>query len=202
MLEAVSPSCNNGCMFKAKNIVKAAVQTIVPYDAIEIAHKEDVLRWLESDASPYRISKPDNPPKHLVSYFVPFDEASSSMLLVDHVKAGLRLPPGGHVDVDEDPRDTVVREAYEELNIAVSFDTPIGNDPLFVTVTTTRGAGSHTDVSLWYVVRGDAATRLGFDAREMDGYSWLTFDEVLATDIAGLDPHLHRFIRKLRHALV
>ena len=61
--------------------------------------------------------KPDVPPKHLVSYFALVDEARGKMLLVDHKLAGLWLPSGGHVEPDEDPRATVVREIAEELNL-------------------------------------------------------------------------------------
>jgi 8-oxo-dGTP diphosphatase len=35
------------------------------------------------------------------------------ILLVDHVNAGLWLPPGGHVEPDEDPEVTARREARE-----------------------------------------------------------------------------------------
>lgn len=122
-------------------------------------------------------------------------------MLIDHIKAALWLPTGGHVDIDEDPYDTVVREAYEELKITADFDTPIGDDPLFVTVTETKNTGIHTDVSLWYVIKGDADAELDFDTGEMNSYKWFTFDDVLATDASELDPHMHRFVKKLKQKL-
>lgn len=181
--------------------IKIAVHKIEPLDDLESEHKEDVLRWLDSGAPVFRISKPDNPPKHLVSYFVLFDEANHAVMLIDHIKATLWLPTGGHVDIDEDPRETVVREADEELKIVADFNTPFGNDPFFITVTTTKNAGTHTDVSLWYVIKGDVNTKLDFDPGEMNDYKWLTLDEVLATDTTGLDPHMHRFTKKLKQKL-
>jgi 8-oxo-dGTP pyrophosphatase MutT (NUDIX family) len=57
------------------------------------------------------------PPKHLVSYAVLIDPRDASVFLVDHILAGLALPPGGHVEPGEDPADTVRREAMEELGI-------------------------------------------------------------------------------------
>jgi 8-oxo-dGTP pyrophosphatase MutT (NUDIX family) len=43
--------------------------------------------------------------------------ADGRILLVDHVNAGLWLPPGGHVEVDEDPGLTARREIQEELGL-------------------------------------------------------------------------------------
>ena len=60
---------------------------------------------------------PGTPPKHVISYFVPVDARNRCLLLGDHRKSGLWLPPGGHVEDGEDPRDTVSREAAEELRI-------------------------------------------------------------------------------------
>jgi 8-oxo-dGTP pyrophosphatase MutT (NUDIX family) len=64
--------------------------------------------------------KPDTPPKHLVSYFVLYDESTHKLMLVDHIKAKTWLPAGGHVKLDEDPRITVTREADEELGIVAN----------------------------------------------------------------------------------
>ena len=91
------------------------VESINPADSLEEEHQEDVLMWINSGAELFRLKKPDTPPKHLVSYFVVID--GDYVLLVDHKNAQLWLPSGGHVDPEEHPRDTVIREAYEELKI-------------------------------------------------------------------------------------
>lgn len=97
------------------------VSGIAPADALEAADVAGVLEWLASGAPVFRTVPPDTPPRHLVSYFVPFDQAARCVLLGDHVKSGLRLPPGGHVEPGEDPRDTVTREASEELGLDARF---------------------------------------------------------------------------------
>jgi 8-oxo-dGTP diphosphatase len=113
---------------------------------------------------------PDRPTgyarQHLCVYFALFDDARRSVLLVDHVKAGLWLFPGGHVDDGEDPRTTVLREEAEELRITGEFHPRFGDEPLFLTVTKTRGDHSHTDVSLWFVLAGDQDMRIEADPRE------------------------------------
>ena len=181
-----------------KHSILNIVNDIKPFDALEKKHKDDVIAWVESDEPLFRISKPDNPPKHLVSYFVLFDERTNEIMLIDHRKAEAWLPTGGHVDIDEDPRTTVLREAYEELQITGKFDTVFGKDAIFITVNKTKGEGSHTDVSLWYVISGSSQVKLVYDTREMNSYKWLSLEEVLAMDITELDPNMHRFIHKMQ----
>jgi 8-oxo-dGTP diphosphatase len=181
-----------------KQIVLDAVQTVAPYDELERQHKDDILTWIASDDSVYR---EHNSSKHLVSYFVLFDKSRNKLMLIDHVKAKLWLPTGGHVEDNEDPRTTVLREAYEELQLNAEFVPSFGSKPLFVTVTEAQGANTHTDVSLWYVISGDSETTITYDQREMNGYKWLSLDDILATDIAELDPHMHRFVHKMQAKL-
>ncbi|HUC90132.1 MAG TPA: NUDIX domain-containing protein [Patescibacteria group bacterium] len=188
-------------MAEIKQVIIYAVNNIKPLDELEQKHKDDVLAWVRSGASLFRISKPDNPPKHLVSYFVLYDPQSSQLLLIDHVKARAWLPTGGHVEINEDPRETVIREASEELQIAAEFNTVFGRDPIFVTVTQTKGEGSHVDVSLWYVINGNSSIKLAYDKREMNSYKWLGLQDVLAMDLSELDPQMHRFVRKMELAL-
>lgn len=184
-----------------REVIRPIIEQIDPFDDIESRDVQDVLAWIDSGAELCRISKPDNPPKHLVSYFVLFDEANQSVMLIDHIKSGLWLPSGGHVEPQEHPRTAAVREAEEELQIAASFDTPFNDNPLFVTVTRTVGHGQHTDVSLWYIIAGNRDKQLEYDQGEMNGYQWMRLDDVLATDIRQLDPCMHRFVGKMQQEL-
>jgi len=176
------------------------VKNIEPVDETERLHIDDVLSWIQGPSDIFRIAKPDNPPKHLVSYFVVYDPRVQKLMLIDHVKANMWLPSGGHVEIDEHPRETVRREAMEELELVADFRV-IGEEPAFITVTETRGPGTHTDVSFWYVIVGDSTAELNYDKREMRGLKWLSFDEVLAMDDQLLDPHMKRFVRKFSRML-
>jgi 8-oxo-dGTP pyrophosphatase MutT (NUDIX family) len=179
----------------------SAVNRITIFDKLEKEHKQDALSWIKSGAPLIRISKPDNPPKHLVSYFVLFDEATKSVMLIDHITSGLWLPAGGHVESNESLQDAVIREAQEELKIQANFETLFGNSPFFVTVNTTSGQNQHTDVSLWYVIKGDVSNKLDFNTDEIKSCKWLTFDQALATDITRLDRHMHRCVNKMKRYL-
>lgn len=173
------------------------VASIAPVDAVEQEHIQDTLNWISSGEPVFRISKPDNPNKHLVSYFVVFDEARQKLLLVDHKNAQLWLPSGGHVEVDEHPATAALRECEEELNITAEFWRP---EPIFITQTVTVGlTAGHTDVSLWYVVKGDSTKQYDFDAEEFAGIKWFGFDEI---PYEKADPHMQKFVTKLKQLQV
>ena len=172
-------------------------RVITPVDNVEATHLQDALEWLASGVNVYRIEKPDKPPKHLVAYFAVIDPEHKSLLLGDHIKAQLWLPSGGHVDVNEDPKDTVIREMREELNQEAIF---LRNNekPFFITVTKTVGlTAGHTDVSLWYLLKGSIHDRLNFDRAEFTDMTWFSFDEILEASPVIFDPHMQRFVRKL-----
>lgn len=163
---------------------------IAPYDAKEKAVITDTLAWIDRNDDLFRREKPATPPKHLVSYFLLVDDAH--ILLVDHIKAGLWLPSGGHVEPGEHPRSTVEREILEELGIAASFVTP---EPQFITATTTVGSTpGHVDLSLWYLVRGDRQQSLDFDRREFKDVRWFRRDQA---PTERCEPELERFLGKM-----
>jgi 8-oxo-dGTP pyrophosphatase MutT (NUDIX family) len=167
------------------------VGSIEPCDPLEEKHRSMTLEWIGSGASLFRIAKPDTPPQHLVSYFLLLDPLHRMVLLVDHIKAGLWLPSGGHVEPEEHPEQTVRREVVEELGIEATFLLP---HPLFITVTETVGSTSgHTDISLWYLLRGDSTGELMFDRSEFRSIAWFPIDRLPDRT----DPHMERFAGKL-----
>jgi 8-oxo-dGTP diphosphatase len=174
------------------------VSGLVPSDETEARHRTDTLRWLGSTDDVFRRIKPATPPRHLVSYVVPVDATDGSMLLVDHVNAGLWLPPGGHVDLDEHPARTARREAREELGITAE-DGAFEEEPVFLTVTRTVGIDSgHTDVSLWFVVVIGREQPLRLDQSEFREARWWSPAQVRTADAAIFDPHFTRFVAKLQ----
>ncbi|MGH3170343.1 MAG: NUDIX hydrolase [Trebonia sp.] len=182
-----------------RSAIAGLVAGVRPLDDREAADQARTLAWIASGEQLFRTVPPDTPPKHLVSYFVPFDEANRRVLLGDHRKSGLWLPPGGHVEPGEDPRDTVTREALEELDLQARFHA--ASQPLFLTVTATRGTPSHTEVSLWFVLDAGDTGDLRPDPREYRGIGWFGLDEHEDWLAGDYDPEMHRFARKLSAAL-
>lgn len=178
-------------------VVHDLVSGVAPVDELEAQHRLDTLRWLESTDDVFRRVKPVTPPRHLVSYVVPVDRTDGGVLLVDHVNAGLWLPPGGHVEPDEHPAQTARREAREELGITADSD--FEEQPTFLTVTRTVGIDAgHTDVSLWFLVGGSRGQPLQLDHSEFREARWWSPAEVEAAEDSSFDPHLTRFLSKIR----
>jgi 8-oxo-dGTP diphosphatase len=188
-----------GCVDRARRAtvlfvdVTGLVASIGPLDAMERGHRAATLDWLASTPDIYRRVKPGTPSPHLVSYAVLADPADWSVFLVDHRLAGLWLPAGGHVEPFEDPLTTARREAMEELGV----DIP-ATGPVFVTVTSTTGPDPHIDVSLWYLLTADRSLPITLDAREFAGGRWWPPAEIAAAGPAGFDPHMGRFLAKMR----
>lgn len=170
--------------------IREEVELIQPLDELERESKLDILAWIDSGVELCRLEKPATPPKHLISYFAVVDD--DHLLLVDHINAELWLPTGGHVNPGEHPRDTALREAEEELSIEGEF---LKEGPIFVTVTETVGkTAGHTDVSLWYVLRGDRKASLEFDDSEFHEVKWFHKNDV---PLDRTDKHMSRFLQKL-----
>jgi 8-oxo-dGTP diphosphatase len=152
-------------------VVHDLVAGVVPLDEHAAQDKAATLRWVRSGAPLCRIARPATSEQHLCVYFALFDEAWRTVLLVDHVKAGLWLLPRGHVDE--------------------------GEDPLFLTVTKTRGKRSHTDVSFWFVLAADQDIRIEADPREANEVRWFALDDPTEWANDRFDPHMARFRNKL-----
>ncbi len=116
---------------------------------------------------------------HFCAFFMPIHKKSKNIYLVHHIKARDWIPPGGHIDENENPIDTVRREFNEELGHRLT-DEPIQlfdvsykegiNDP--------KGhCKIHYD--LWYAVYLYKKTHFGFLRKEFHDAGWFTFDEAI-----------------------
>ena len=173
--------------------VRSIVAAIAPLDARERADQRTTLAWIDSGAPLWRTEPPATPPEHLVVYCALVDPDARAILLIDHRKARLWLPNGGHVDPHEPPADAAARELGEELGVVAD---PLVDEPLFLTRTTTVGLdGGHVDVSLWYAFRGTLGMTLTTDPGEFVDHHWWPFTDI--TPAGRCDPELPRFIIKL-----
>lgn len=185
-----------------RNIVHDLISGVTPGEDYETRDRTTALNWIESGAPLFRITRPATPNPHLCVYSVFLDDIRRTILLIDHIKAHCRLPPGGHVDPDEDPRTTALREAHEELGINGTFHSHFGDTAAFVSVTETRGDHSHTDVTLWFVLTADQETPITLDTREANALRWFPLDDPTEwSNPNRFDPALPRFRSKLLTAL-
>jgi len=184
----------NGLM---RSKIYRLAEKLVPGDSEEKQQREFALRWIESGVEIFRTAKPATPDPHLVSYFILHDPNANQLLLVDHKKSDLWVAPGGHVELNEHPFETVKREIREELSIEANF---LLTDPFFLTVMkTTSSIGRHTDVAFWYLLKGNVSELLKYDEREFHQIGWFFLENI---PYHRADPCLTRFIAKLSSFLV
>lgn len=172
--------------------IRALVVGIQAGDPILEGHRIEVLTWLDGTDDVFRRQRPATPPQHLVAYVLPVDPATGAVLIGDHRRSGLWLPPGGHVEPGEHPADTAGRELAEELGLEVSADHSWA--PSFLSVAKTRPPDVHTDVSLWFCLPLLRSATLTPDPREFGSVRWWDHAELAAADPERLDPHLGRFV--------
>ena len=177
-----------------RGTIRQIIAGLKPFDAQEAEDRGRALDWIASGAPLCRAHPPNEPDPHLVSYFAVID--GNHILLGDHIKSGLWLPSGGHVERGEHPKETARREALEELSLTADF---IDDAPLFITATVTKGAGPHTDISLWFALYGRRNEDIEFDRGEYHRVAWFPFADLPLT---RTDPQLARFCAKFTAMMV
>jgi ADP-ribose pyrophosphatase YjhB (NUDIX family) len=123
-----------------------------------------------------------------------------------HRKNQMWLPPGGHVEPDEDPVQAVVREVREETDIEAEvvspavpymFETPAQLPPPMLILVEDIAEGPHQHIDMIYALRPvAAASRLG------DEFVWvdeaqLQANEPLAVASCGVDMPVPDDVRAL-----
>lgn len=113
----------------------------------------------------------------------------NSVLLVDHLKSGFVLPPGGCVEADEDPVQTVRREIREEVDLEIDLiDQPRFTHPAITALPPPwtvhvvdipadhrRPRRQHVD----FVYRAyPLTTAITIQTSEIGGYRWAPIDSL------------------------
>jgi 8-oxo-dGTP pyrophosphatase MutT (NUDIX family) len=113
-------------------------------------------------------------------------------LLHWHKKLGIWLPPGGHVDPDEDPVQAVLREVLEETGIVAEIvphrapftatniqqlETPYS----MIVADVVEETATHQHIDMCYVVRPKPGAKR-VEAEEDHGFRWVSEAELRRND--------------------
>ncbi len=114
-----------------------------------------------------------------------------ALLLHKHKKLNTWLQPGGHIELDEDPNEAVVREVREETGLEVELVRPHPataqapgdlTPPFFLNRHYFNEAHDHEHLDLGYLARVK-----GGDLRPEDGTAtelrWFTREEIVRNDV-------------------
>jgi len=111
---------------------------------------------------------------HLGTFFLPINKKSRSIYLVNHIKAKMWIPPGGHVEKNELPIETVRREFFEELNYPLTIE-KIELFNLSITPINRPWENCVTHYDFWYSVEVE---KIPFKFLKKEFYygDWFDFD--------------------------
>ena len=165
----------------------AAVQKIAAGDSLELRDIQETLNWLQSASA---IHKPDNMEQHLGVMFIVLSPDRKQTFMLNHRKAQLWLPPGGHVDRGLSFQEAVSAEMLEELKCEAVFITPF---PFFLTTTLTRGINAgHIDVTAWFLVEGDPTRKYEVLEKEASEAKWVLVEDLLSMPERSNLPRAYR----------
>lgn len=108
------------------------------------------------------------------------------VLLIHHKKIGKWIPPGGHIEKDETPDETVEREFKEELNLDVEIlnrnDIPNEGSiteqlavPFYVNV---HNVGDHEHCCFFYLCMPKNPEALKLNKDELNDFKWFSFEDL------------------------
>jgi 8-oxo-dGTP diphosphatase len=169
-----------------------AIQALNPFDKVEAEDIQKTREWLIHSQS---LHKPHNMEEHLGVLAILISPNRSHTFLMQHRKAGIWLPPGGHVDIHQTLQEAVRAEVCEELQ--VQSITMLIDNPVFLTRTLTQGTNAgHIDITFWHALEGNPEDSYIIQEKEASDVMWMSIDELLSRKDMS---HLHRGFQKLRN---
>lgn len=127
-------------------------------------------------------SKEDNEKDHFGAFFIPYHVDSNSVYMGHHQKSGVWLLPGGHIDLNETPIQTVQREYGEELGVPLSTE-PITLVNIEITHPGYKGHACVTHYDFWFRVDVNEQVPFNFSKREYYTAKWVTIEEARALNV-------------------
>ena len=157
--------------------LRRLVEGHVPSSPREVAAKERFLSELSGLPTP---CDEHAGPTHVTASGIVVGRRGT--VLHRHKKLGIWLQPGGHIDSGETPDEAALREATEELGLAVAH--PVAG-PLLLHIDVHEAAHGHTHLDLRYLLLGADADPLPPPDESPDA-RWFSWDEAMEIADPGL----------------
>lgn len=145
-----------------------------------------------SDSAP--LLKQENAADHFCCFFLPVHIPSHSIYMVHHIKAQSWIPPGGHIEPDEIPEETIRREFKEELDFTLT-DEPIRLFNIGIKHINAKTHPCRVHYDLWYSVACREKAPYRFLKQEFYDANWYGIQDALTI---MSHPDYQDIIRKMR----
>ncbi len=124
------------------------------------------------------ITRPENEKYHVCAFCMPVQKNTKNVYLGHHIKADDWIPPGGHIEKNEHPRDTAFREFKEELDFQIT------NEAIELINISVKNIDNPAQTckrhySFWYVVIMEKPIPFTFDRTEFYDARWFAPPELL-----------------------
>lgn len=125
-----------------------------------------------------RLVRDDGISTHFCTFFTPVSIRDRKIYIGHHKKSDAWIAPGGHIDKDEIPLQTVVRETSEELGYTIKDEEVVLFGLTHFTIHNRPTCTEHYD--LWHLVFFDSIVPFVFDQKEFYDAGWYTIKEARA----------------------
>lgn len=123
-----------------------------------------------------KLTREENPISHCCSMLLIYDPHTQKILVVLHKKASSWIFPGGHIEQNELPVETAIREAFEEIGLKINTRQLLGpfaaqilymNNPPYV-------CREHYDI---FFAIASSPSSVTINMTEFTNYAWLTIEQ-------------------------
>lgn len=161
----------------SKNYKKQIADLIDQVKKINYIDQQIIFKFQQFINNQWFLTKSEGSTTHLGTFFLPINNKTKSIYLVDHIKAKMWIPPGGHIEKDELPINTIRREFKEELNHQLTTE-EIKLFNLSVTPINRLWENCVTHYDFWYSVSIEKFP-FNFLKKEFNDGKWFDLEEGL-----------------------
>jgi 8-oxo-dGTP diphosphatase len=141
----------------------------------EITTPEDYQRFI-SKLKTGKLIRKENPLSHSCAIALAFDAHTKRILVVHHKKAQSWIFPGGHIEPDELPTDSAIRELEEEIGLSQAETVLVGPFGAQVLDINNPPQICREHYDIFFGISTDPKT-VSVNMKEFLGFEWLSIDD-------------------------
>lgn len=135
----------------------------------------DIMQKRLDDGRP--LTRDEGESAHFCAMIVPIVRERGLVYVGHHIKSGLWISPGGHIDCGEPLAQTAVREAHEELGLTIEQGQLQLWDATVADISDRHTCTRHLDI--WFLLEQSIPKKYQYEVREFYEAGWYPIQNVL-----------------------